>query len=88
MPGYRGGSGCVAVAQSGITSAVMCDMDLGIVWKLGSKREVGKGAKVFCRSRRREEIGKFLESWEPERDDFALGYEEGDFVFHLRREGT
>lgn len=87
MPGHRSGSQCVAVAKSGITRAVMCDMDLGTVWKVGPEWEDDQWAKVVAKLNDGGDWQVF-EVLRAESNDFALSYKEGKFILCLRRERT
>ena len=87
MPGKGSGSRCAEVTISVVTAATVCDVDLGMVWKVGTKGEDEEWAKVLAEIDNGGDWQVF-EVLGAENDDFAFGYEEGDFIFCFRREAA
>lgn len=87
MPGNGSGSRCVEVTKSVVTTANVGDMDLGMVWKVGTKGKNEEGSKVLAEIDNGGDWQVF-EVLGAENDDFAFGYEKGDFIFRFRREAA
>ena len=83
VPRYRSGTRRVNVAKSGVTDAVVCDVDLRTVWEIRSSWENYQRSEVFAEVYGGGD-GQVFEVLRAKSDDFALGYEESDFVFYLR----
>ena len=65
----------------------MCDVDLGMVWNVRTKGEDEEWAKVLAEIDNGSDWQVF-EVLGAENDDFAFGYEKGDFVFCFGREAA
>ena len=82
MPGHGSGTQGVAIPKSGVTSSIVCYMDLGAVGKVRSQLEDDWWAKVFAEVNDRG-YWQVLEVLGAENDDLPLSYEEGELVFRL-----
>ena len=73
MPVNGSGSRCVEVTKSVVTTAIVCDVDLGMVRKVGTTGEDDERAEVLAKVDNGGDWQVF-EVLGAESDDFAFGY--------------
>ena len=87
MPGNGSGSRCGDVTKSVVTTAIVSDVDLGVVRKVGTTREDDEWAIVLAEVDNGGDWQVF-EVLGAESDDFTFGYEKSDFIFCFRRQAA
>lgn len=88
VPGHRRGPRSINVAESGVANAIVCDMNLGGMRKVGTGWKDGQRPEVPAEVEDGGDGQQIFEVLGAESDNFALRDEEGEFVFCLRCEAA